>query len=145
VCSGSTTNLLTATAAALGQFNWVVNAFTLASTSTIPLYGQISDVFGRHSVIQASIFFVLIGSVLAAGAQAWAMLLVGRALQGLGFAGLQTVTKVILSDKVSLKENSSNNTLFAFLNGLGFGFGPVIGGYLTKVRPFLPQAMRTYR
>jgi MFS family permease len=65
------------------------------------------------------------------------MLLVGRALQGLGFAGLQTVTKVILSDKVSLKGISLNNTLFAFLNGASFSVGPVIGGYLTRVR-FLP-------
>jgi MFS family permease len=65
------------------------------------------------------------------------MLLVGRALQGLGFAGLQTVTKVILSDKVSLKDNSLNNTLFACLNGASFSVGPVIGGYLTRVR-FVP-------
>lgn len=119
--------------AKLTQFNWIVTAFTLTSTSSMLLYGQISDVFGRHSVIQASIGFVLIGSVLAAGAQVWAMLLIGRALQGLGFAGLGIVTKIILSDKVSLKENSANNTLFALLNGLSIGVGPVIGGYLTKV------------
>jgi MFS family permease len=65
------------------------------------------------------------------------MLLVGRALQGLGFAGLQTVTKVILADKVSLKDYSFHNTLFTCLNGVGFSVGPVVGGYLTKVR-FLP-------
>jgi MFS family permease len=105
----------------------------LASTSSIPLYGQISDVFGRHSVLQASILFILIGSALAAGAQAWAMLLVGRALQGLGFAGLQTVTKVILSDKVSLKDTSLTNTLFSLFYGLSFAVGPLIGGYLTRV------------
>ena len=68
------------------------------------------------------------------------MLLLGRALQGLGFAGLQTATKVILSDKVSLKDASSNNTLFTLLNGLAFGAGPVIGGYLTRVR-LLPQQL----
>jgi MFS family permease len=62
------------------------------------------------------------------------MLLVGRALQGLGFAGLQIVTKIILSDKVSLKDTSFNNTLFTFLNGWGFSIGPVIGGYLARVR-----------
>lgn len=72
------------------------------------------------------------------------MLLVGRALQGLGFAGLQTVTRVILSDKVSLKDNAANVTLFTFLNGLGFGFGPVIGGYLTKVRTGLVRVHVVY-
>jgi MFS family permease len=88
------------------------------------------------TVIQVSIFFVLIGSVFGARAQAWAMLLLSRALQGLGFAGLGIVTKIILSDKVSLKENSKNNTIFGLLNGLSVGVGPVIGGYLTKVNPF---------
>ena len=97
------------------------------------LFGQLADVFGRHSVIQASIFFVLIGSALGAGSQVWAMLLLGRAFQGLGFAGLGVVTKIVLSDKVSLKENATNNTLFALLSGLSVGVGPVIGGYLTKV------------
>jgi MFS family permease len=117
----------------LTQFNWIITAFTLTSTSSILLYGQISDVFGRHTVIQASIGFVLIGSVLGAGAQVWPMLLLGRAFQGLGFSGLGTVTKIILSDKVSLKENSKNNTIFALLNGFSVGVGPVIGGYLAKV------------
>jgi MFS family permease len=128
--------MLTSSIDKLTQFNWIVTAFTLTSTSSMLLYGQIADVFGRHYVIQVSIFFVLIGSILGAGAQAWAMLLLGRALQGLGFAGLDIVTKTILSDKVSLKENSKNNTIFTLLNGLSFGVGPVIGGYLTKVNPF---------
>ena len=140
---GSCLLWLIASAAALTQLNWIVTAFTLASTSTIPLYGQIADVFGRHSVLQSSIFFIMIGSALAAGAQAWAMLLLGRAFQGLGFAGLQTVTKIILSDKVSLKDTSSNNTLFTLLYGLSFGAGPVVGGYLTRVglllRPLRPR------
>jgi MFS family permease len=125
--------LLTAPTDKLNQFNWIVNAFTLASTSSVLCYGQISDVFGRHTVIQAAILFVLIGSVLGAGAQAWPMLLLGRGFQGLGFSGLTVVTRLILSDKVSLRENAKNNTLFNLLNGIAIGVGPVIGGYLTKV------------
>lgn len=126
-------NLLASLIDKLTQFNWIVTAFTLTSTSTILVYGQVFDVFGRHSVIQASISFILVGSVLGAAAQVWPMLLLGRAFQGLGFAGLGIVTKLILSDKVSLRENSVNNTIFALLNGLSVGVGPVIGGYLTKV------------
>jgi MFS family permease len=61
------------------------------------------------------------------------MLLVGRALQGTGCAGLNILTKVILADKVSLAENAKNNTLFTIVGGIGYGVGPVIGGYLTQV------------
>ncbi len=60
------------------------------------------------------------------------MLLIGRALQGAGCAGLLIVTKIILADKVSLEENAKNNTIFTFVGGVGFGLGPVIGGYLTQ-------------
>lgn len=77
---------------------------------------------------------MIIGSTLCAGAPttAFPMLLVGRALQGISCSGLQILTKVILADKVSLKENAKNNTIFALVGGLGYGFGPVIGGYLTQ-------------
>jgi MFS family permease len=61
------------------------------------------------------------------------MLLVGRALQGIGCAGLNILAKVILADKVSLKENAKNNSIFSLIGGLGYGFGPVIGGYLTSI------------
>lgn len=77
---------------------------------------------------------MLVGSTLCAGAPvtAFAMLLVGRALQGVGCAGLMIVTKVILADKVSLRENAKNNTVFAIFGGIGYAIGPVIGGYLTQ-------------
>lgn len=52
---------------------------------------------------------------------------------GMGCAGLNIVTKAVLADKVSLKENAKNNTLFALVAGVSFGVGPTIGGYLTEV------------
>ncbi len=78
---------------------------------------------------------MLVGSALCSGAptNAFPMLLVGRALQGIGCAGLNILTHVILADKVSLKENAKNNTIFAFVGGMGYGVGPVIGGFLTQV------------
>ncbi|KAE8452510.1 hypothetical protein EG329_000413 [Mollisiaceae sp. DMI_Dod_QoI] len=64
---------------------------------------------------------------------AFPMLLVGRAFQGIGCAGLLINTKIILADKVSLKENAKNNTIFTIVGGVGYGIGPVLGGYLTDV------------
>ena len=77
---------------------------------------------------------MLLGSVLCAAAptSAFAMFLVGRALQGIGCAGLLIVTKVILADKVNLKENAANNTVFTIVAGIGYSIGPVIGAYLTE-------------
>ncbi|KAF3916600.1 hypothetical protein ABW20_dc0103446 [Dactylellina cionopaga] len=117
----------------LSQLSWIVNAFTLTSTAFVPIYGQFSDVFGRHWVMQFGIFCVLIGSLICALAHEYGLFLFGRAIQGLGYAGIVTLSKIILSDKVSLKDNSTNNTIFAILNGISFGAGPVIGGYLTSV------------
>lgn len=108
-----------------------MTAFTITSTSFIPVWGQLADVFGRHAVLQSVMVIMMIGAALAAGAQAWAMLLFGRALMGVAAAGMLNIIKVVLADKVSLKENATNNTVFSLVGGISFGVGPVIGGYLT--------------
>lgn len=73
-------------------------------------------------------FLMLIGSTLCAAAQTWGMLLLGRALQRTSSAGITNIIMVILADKVSLEENAKNNTIFAFINGVSYSVGPVIGG-----------------
>ncbi|KAL5044313.1 hypothetical protein BDW71DRAFT_186362 [Aspergillus fruticulosus] len=115
----------------LSELNWIVTAFTLTSTALIPTFGQLSDVFGRHATLQLATFLMLIGSVLGAAAQTWGMLLLGRALQGVGSAGLMSTVMIILADNVTLEENSKNNSIFSFVSGVAYAVGPVIGGYLT--------------
>lgn len=110
------------------QLNWIVTSFTLTSTAFIPAFGQLSDVFGRHAVLQLAMFLMLVGSVLCAAAQTWGMLLLGRALQGTSSAGITNIVRIILADKVSLKDNSKNNSIFAFISGIGYAIGPEIGG-----------------
>lgn len=115
----------------LDQLNWIVTAFTITSTSFIPFWGQLADVFGRHAVLQTVMVIMMIGTALAAGAQAWTMLLFGRALMGVAAAGILNIIKIVLADKVTLQENARNNTIFSLVGGVSFGVGPVIGGYLT--------------
>ncbi|THV46177.1 hypothetical protein BGAL_0409g00080 [Botrytis galanthina] len=119
----------------LSQLNWIISAFNLTATAFIPAWGQLADIAGRYATLQAALIFTLIGSALCAGApvSAFTMLLFGRALQGLGCSGLLILTKVILADKVSLKENAKNNSVFAIVGGLAYGFGPIVGGELTQV------------
>ncbi|PYH36686.1 putative MFS multidrug transporter [Aspergillus neoniger CBS 115656] len=113
------------------ELNWIITAFSLTSTTFIPIFGQLADVFGRHIILQTALSLMLIGSVLCAAAQTWGMLLLGRALQGIGSAGLNNIIMIVLADKVSLKENARNKSLFTIFGGVGYAVGPVIGGYLT--------------
>ncbi|RVX74041.1 hypothetical protein B0A52_01872 [Exophiala mesophila] len=114
------------------QLNWIVTAFSLTSTAFIPVYGQLADTFGRFPSIMFSAMVVATGSVLCASAPVWGVLLLGRALQGIGAAGVQNVTIIILADKVTLKEQSINTSIFQMMGGVGYSIGPVIGGYLTN-------------
>ena len=75
---------------------------------------------------------MIIGSTLSAAAQDWPMLLFGRAIQGLSGAGIASSISIVLSDKVSLKDNAVNNTIFQLTASSAYAYGPVIGGYLTK-------------
>ncbi|OCL12045.1 MFS general substrate transporter [Glonium stellatum] len=113
-----------------GGFNWIVTAYTLTVTTFVPISGQIADVYGRHTALQSHIFCLMIGSVFCAAAQTWGMLLFGRGLQGIGAAGIQNLTRVVLSDNVDLAENAKNNTIFSLIAGISYAVGPVIGGYL---------------
>ncbi|ORX35086.1 major facilitator superfamily domain-containing protein [Kockovaella imperatae] len=119
----------------LAQLDWIVLAFNLTSATFIPAWGQIADVYGRYASVQASIILMLLGSALCAGSptSAFPMLLFGRAILGMGCAGMNISTRTILADKVSLKENARNTTIFQMVGGLGYGLGPTIGGYLTQV------------
>ncbi|KAK0109812.1 hypothetical protein ONS95_002483 [Cadophora gregata] len=119
----------------LSQLNWIISSYNLTNATFIPIWGQFADVFGRYVAIQSAAMSMLMGSVLCAAAptSAFAMFLVGRALQGIGCAGLLIVTKVILADKVNLKENAANNTVFTVVAGIGYSIGPVVGAYLTQI------------
>ncbi|KAL4915408.1 major facilitator superfamily domain-containing protein [Aspergillus aurantiobrunneus] len=112
----------------LDELNWIVTAFTLTSTTFIPTFGQLADVFGRHVVLQLATFLMLVGSILCAAAQTWGMLLLGRALQGMSSAGLMTTIMIVLADNVTLEENAKNNSVFALVSGIAYSVGPVLGG-----------------
>lgn len=117
---------------AFNQLNWIVTAFTVTDTAFIPIFGQLADIFGRFAALEMAVVALTIGSILCAAAPVWAVLLLGRALQGIGAAGMTNVSMIILADQVSLKEQAINTSIFQLLNGIGYSVGPVIGGYLTN-------------
>ncbi|KAH7080224.1 major facilitator superfamily domain-containing protein [Paraphoma chrysanthemicola] len=113
-----------------GSFNWIVAAYTLTFTTFVPASGQLADIYGRHFALQFEMLWIMIGSVLCAAAQSWGMLLLGRALQGLGAAGIMSLSRIILSDGATLAETSRNNSILSLISGISYAVGPVIGGYL---------------
>lgn len=117
----------------IAQLNWIISAFNLTSAAFIPFWGQVGDVFGRHWSLQICSLTMLVGSALCTGAptNAFGVFLLGRALQGVACAGLNTLIRVILADRVTLKENAKNWSFFALVGGICYGIGPVVGGYLT--------------
>src|SRR3954454_5963591 len=96
----------------INHYSWVVTAYLLASTASTPLYGKISDLYGRRQVLLFAIITFLVGSLLAGAAQSMTQLIVFRGIQGLGAGGLMTLAFTIVSDVVSPRERGRYMGLF---------------------------------
>jgi MFS family permease len=82
----------------LEHLSWVVTAYLLSSTASVPLFGKISDIYGRRGVFQVTIVVFLAGSALAGIAQTMTQLILFRGIQGIGGGGLLAMTFTILGD-----------------------------------------------
>jgi EmrB/QacA subfamily drug resistance transporter len=115
----------------LNHYTWVVTAYLLTSTASTPLYGKISDLYGRRPVYQFSIIVFLIGSLLAGLSTSMEQLIITRAIQGLGAGGLMGLTFVIIGDLVAPRERGKYQGLFGAVWGLSSVAGPLLGGFFS--------------
>ena len=115
----------------LDHYTWVVTAYLLTSTASTPLYGKISDLYGRRIVFQFAIVTFLIGSLAAGAAQNMSQLIATRAVQGLGAGGLMALTFVIIGDIVPPRERGRYQGYFGAVWGLSSVAGPLLGGFFS--------------
>ncbi len=117
----------------LAHLSWVVTAFAVASTATTPLYGKLSDQFGRRPAFFASIGIFLGGSALCGAAHSMAMLIGARALQGLGAGGLIVLSQTTIGDLVAPRERGRYQGMVAATFALCSVAGPLLGGVITDL------------
>ena len=115
----------------LDHYTWVVTAYLLTSTASTPLYGKISDLYGRRIVFQFAIVTFLVGSFLAGFSHNMTELIAFRAIQGLGAGGLMALTFVIIGDIVPPRERGRYQGYFGAVWGLSSVAGPLLGGFFS--------------
>src|SRR5512144_1007333 len=82
----------------LSIYSWVFSAYMLASTTTVPIFGKLSDIYGRRPIYAAAMVLFLAGSFLCGQAQSMPQLIAFRALQGLGAGGLMPLAFILIGD-----------------------------------------------
>ena len=112
-------------------YTWVVTIFLLTSTITVPIYGKLSDLYGRRPLLLIGISVFLIGSVLSGLSQTMWELILFRGLQGLGAGALFPIALAVIGDLFTPAERGKYQGLFGAVFGIAFLVGPGLGGFLT--------------
>lgn len=114
------------------NLSWVITAYLLSSTAVAPVFGSLADIYGRRVMIIVSLSLFVAGSVMCALAPSLLVLILGRALQGLGGGGIMPIVQTVISDVVSPRERGQYQAYFSGVwVSAGIG-GPILGGFFAE-------------
>jgi EmrB/QacA subfamily drug resistance transporter len=115
----------------LAHYSWVFSAYLLTSTVTVPVWGKLSDLFGRRRLFQIGVLVFLVGCAACGFAQSMTQLIIARAVQGLGAGALVPLSMTIIGDIFTLEQRAKMQGLFSGVWGVSSIFGPLVGGFIT--------------
>ncbi|CAN5168095.1 MDR family MFS transporter [soil metagenome] len=111
---------------------WVTTAYILASTIMMPVYGKVGDLIGRKSIFIAAISLFMVGSLIGGLAGSMTVLIIGRAVQGLGGGGLMILSQAIIADVVPARQRGKYMGIMGGVFALASVAGPLLGGFFTE-------------
>src|SRR2546425_6345964 len=114
------------------RYTWVSTAYLLTSTVTVPIYGKLSDLFGRKPIFLFGVVIFLIGSALSGASQSMNELIAFRALQGLGAGALMPIAIAIVGDLFTPRERGKWQGVTGGVWGISAIIGPTLGGWITQ-------------
>ncbi|KAF9957230.1 hypothetical protein BGZ65_002188 [Modicella reniformis] len=115
----------------LNDIAWLGTAYMVTATALQPLYGKFSDIFGRKATMLFANFLFLVGSAIAGWATSMDMLIVGRAVAGMGAGGLMAMVFIILSDMLDMRERGKYIGFIGAIFSFSSVIGPLMGGAFT--------------
>jgi EmrB/QacA subfamily drug resistance transporter len=113
------------------RYTWVTTAYLLTSTVMVPIYGKLSDMFGRKPLMIIAVVLFLIGSAMSGASQTMTQLILFRGFQGLGAGGLMSLAIAIVGDLFTPRERAKWQGVTGAVFGVAFILGPTAGGWLT--------------
>lgn len=120
-----------ATLGGLAHYSWVFSAYLLTSTASVPIWGRLSDLYGRRRMYLTGIVIFLVGSIMAGAASSMTTLIVARTIQGLGAGAIIPLSMTIVGELYALAERARTQALFSGVWGVASIAGPLAGGYIT--------------
>lgn len=114
----------------LSRYSWVFSVYLLTSTVSMPIWGKISDLYGRRSCYLVGITIFLIGSMLSGASQSMNQLIVFRAIQGLGSGAIIPLSLIVMGEIYTLQERAKMQAAFSSVWGISSIIGPILGGFI---------------